>query len=87
MSEDDGLLAGFERAITRLRVRLERQPNWQAMVARRPRRERPRCNAKRRDGRPCGAPAVMHTRGEIARVGNRIWRVPRNGKCRVHGAG
>lgn len=40
-----------------------------------PRRLRPRCGARCRDGHPCQAPAVWDRRR------NR----PRNGRCRMHG--
>lgn len=58
-------------------ARIERQAKQegQKVPARPPKRERPRCGARRRDGKPCEAPAVWLP-GEPA---------PRNGRCRMHG--
>lgn len=39
------------------------------------RKERPRCGAKTRSGRPCQAPAVWDP----------VKNQPRNGRCRMHG--
>lgn len=55
-----------------LRFLFERRPEWTT-----PKRERPRCGAKTRAGRPCQAPAVWDNEGDRPAT--------KRGRCRMHG--